>query len=101
MKSRMWARVNRMIAFHLVPRRRLLNDQLKSHPKKLPGVEKSDLTLPTKRIAYAFAVGLQLAQHVELNLRAIIHTLDYHGWIEQLPPEQDQPSQFKNGDEFI
>jgi hypothetical protein len=60
-----------------------------------------DSALPTKRIAYAFAVGLHLAQHVELNLRAIIYTLDYHGWIEELPPQQAQPSRFKDADEFI
>jgi hypothetical protein len=44
-----------------------------------------DFILPTKRIAYAFAVGLQVAQRLELNLRAIIYTLDYHGWIPDLP----------------
>ncbi|HWM26417.1 MAG TPA: hypothetical protein VNP98_16495 [Chthoniobacterales bacterium] len=64
-------------------------------------ISERDILLPTQRIAYPFAVGLHLAQHVELNLREIIYILDYHGWIEELPPREKQPSRFKNADEFI
>ncbi len=73
----------------------------KPHKRLAAQSGERDIVLPTKRIAYAFAVGLHLAQHVELNLRAIIYTLDYHGWIEELPPQQAQPSRFKDADEFI
>ena len=64
-------------------------------------ISERDISLPTERIAYPFAVGLHLAQHLELNLREIIYILDYHGWIEELPPQEMQPSRFKNADEFI
>lgn len=56
--------------------------------------------LPTKRIAYAFTVALHFAQHFELNMRAIIHTLDYHGWIEELPPRKKR-KRYKDASVFI
>jgi hypothetical protein len=57
--------------------------------------------VPTKPIAHAFTAALQLAQHLELNLRAIIHILDYHSWIAELPLREDQHRRFKDADAFI
>ena len=57
--------------------------------------------LPTNRVCYAFAVALNSAQYLEISLRAIIHTLDFHGWIEELPPIEEQPPRFKDANDFI
>lgn len=41
--------------------------------------------VPTRDICYAYAAAMHFAQAFEQNLRAFLYTMDYHGWIEEIP----------------
>ena len=57
--------------------------------------------LPTRDICYAYAAAMHFAQAFEQNLRAFLYTMDYHGWIEEIPLTDDQRKRFKDFDGFI
>ena len=46
--------------------------------------------LPSREVAYAYTVAMYLAQQFETNLRAFIHTVDYHAWIEFVLSEEQK-----------
>jgi len=41
--------------------------------------------LPTRDISYAYTVAMHFAQQLELDLRCILFTADYHGWLPDIP----------------
>lgn len=61
----------------------------------------SDHYLPTRDISYAYAAAMHFAQQLELDLRAILFTADYHGWLPDIPLTDDQRKRYKNSDTFI
>jgi hypothetical protein len=44
---------------------------------------------------------MHFAQAFEQNLRAFLFTMDYHGWIEEIPLTDEQRKRFKDFDGFI
>jgi hypothetical protein len=44
---------------------------------------------------------MHFAQAFEQNLRAFLYTMDYHGWIEEIPLTDEQRRRFKDFDGFI
>jgi hypothetical protein len=68
------------------------------------GMEKAvtaDHLLPSRELSYAYAVAMHFAQQLELDLRAILFTADYHGWIPEIPLTNEQRKRYKNHDIFI
>ncbi len=61
----------------------------------------SDRHLPSREISYAYTVAMHFAQQFELDLRAFIHTMDYHGWLPEVPLSDEQKKRFKDFDGFI
>jgi 2-oxoglutarate dehydrogenase complex dehydrogenase (E1) component-like enzyme len=59
--------------------------------------------MPTPDIACAYTSAMLFAQQLELNLRAILYTADYHGWGSEITSDMtpDQLKRFKNSDGFI
>jgi hypothetical protein len=68
------------------------------------GMEKAvtaDRLLPSRELSYAYAVAMHFAQQLELDLRAILFTADYHGWIPEIPLTDEQRKRYTNTDSFI
>ena len=61
----------------------------------------SEHYLPSREISYAYTVAMHFAQQLELDLRAILFTADYHGWIPEIPLTEEQRKRYKNSDTFI
>ena len=57
--------------------------------------------LPSKELAYHYTVAMHFGQQLELNLRALLYTADYHGWGADLELTPDQLKRFKETDSFI
>jgi hypothetical protein len=51
--------------------------------------------LPSREISYAYTVAMHFAQQLELDLRAILFTADYHGWIPDLPIFEGERQRFE------
>jgi hypothetical protein len=67
----------------------------------MPNKPLKERCLPTREICYAYAAAMHFAQAFEQNLRAFIYTMDYHGWIEEIPLTEDQRKRYKDFDGFI
>ena len=46
------------------------------------GNDYHDRKLPSHEVAYAYTVAMHFAQQFEINLRAFLHTAEYHAWID-------------------
>jgi hypothetical protein len=57
--------------------------------------------LPSQELAYHFTVAMHFGQQLELNLRAVLYTADYHGWGADLELTTQQIERFKKNDAFI
>jgi len=57
--------------------------------------------LPTRDISYAYTVAMHFAQQLELDLRCILFTADYHGWLPDIPLIDEQRKRYKSTDAFI
>ncbi len=57
--------------------------------------------LPSRELAYHYTVAMHFGQQLELNLRALLHTSDYHGWGTDLQLTEVQLRRFKDIDSFI
>jgi len=59
--------------------------------------------VPTPDIACVYTSAMLAAQQLELNLRAILYTADYHGWGSEITSDMtpDQRKRFNNSDAFI
>jgi hypothetical protein len=57
--------------------------------------------LPSREIAYHYAAAMHFAQRFERDLRSILWTADYHGWIDAIPLTADQVRRFKGFEGFI
>ena len=44
---------------------------------------------------------MQFAQEFEVNLRAFLYTMDYHGWGDEIPLTEKEKERFKTVDRFI
>lgn len=53
-------------------------------------------TLPPRELSYEYTVAMNFGQQLELNLRAILYTADYHGWGRELKLTERQLKQFKD-----
>jgi len=50
-----------------------------------------DHRLPSPGISHHYTVGMHFAQQLELNLRAILYTAEFHGFIDiPLAPEEKE-----------
>lgn len=58
-------------------------------------------TLPSRKICYAYAVAMHFAQHLEQNLRAILYTADYHGWIPEIGFTPEEKKRYKDSEDLI
>jgi hypothetical protein len=67
----------------------------------MPPVSEVQHFLPSREISYAYTVAMHFAQQLELDLRAILFTADYHGWIPDLPVSEEERQRSKNADQFI
>jgi hypothetical protein len=57
--------------------------------------------LPTREIAYHYAAAMHFAQRFERDLRRILWTAEYHGWIDAIPLTEDQVRRYKGFEGFI
>lgn len=64
-------------------------------------LKQPDRHLPSRDICYAYAVAMHFAQQFELNLRAILYSADYHGWIPNIELSKCEKKRFENSEEFI
>jgi hypothetical protein len=66
-------------------------------------VELEKECMPSPEIACSYTSAMLFAQQLELNLRAILYTADYHGWGAEISSDMtpDQLKRFKNSDGFI
>ena len=60
-----------------------------------------DHFLPSRDISYAYAVAMYFAQRFEIDLRAILYTADYHGWIPALELSEEDKKRFKDTEGFV
>jgi hypothetical protein len=62
----------------------------------------TDHRLPTRELAYDYMVAMHFAQLLELNLRAILYTAEYHAFIDiPLIPKQEERYKTLDGSLFI
>ena len=60
----------------------------------------ADHLLPSRELSYDYTVAMHFAQQLELNLRAILYTAEYHAFIDiPLTPEQEE--RYKTVEGFI
>jgi len=60
----------------------------------------ADHRLPSPELSHNYTVAMHFAQQLELNLRAILYTAEYHAFIDiPLTPEQEE--RYKTVDGFI
>ena len=71
------------------------------HPDTVSTTPENHRHLPTREIAYHYAAAMHFAQRFERDLRSILWTADYHGWIDEIPLTEEQPRRFKDFDGFI
>jgi hypothetical protein len=64
-------------------------------------IQTNPKVLPTREIAYHYAVAMHFAQQFERDLRAILWTADYHRWIEEIPLTHEQRRRFTDFEGFI
>jgi hypothetical protein len=57
--------------------------------------------LPTREIAYHYAVAMHFAQQFEHDLRAILWTADHHRWIDEIPLTHERRRRFADFEGFI
>jgi hypothetical protein len=57
--------------------------------------------LPSGLVSYAYTVAMHFSQQLELNLRAILYTTDYHGWGAGVEFDESQRKRFKDTETFI
>jgi hypothetical protein len=57
--------------------------------------------LPSREISHAYTVAMHFGQQLELNLRAILYTTDYHGWGDSIELNECQLKRFKDANELI
>lgn len=57
--------------------------------------------LPSREISYAYTVAMHFGQQLELDLRAILYTTDYHGWGSEVEFSEEELKRFKDTETFI
>jgi len=62
---------------------------------------KDDRLLPSRELAYHYTVAMHFGQQLELNLRAILYTADYHGWGNDIVLTPEQKRRFRETEGFI
>jgi hypothetical protein len=63
--------------------------------------QEKDHFLPSRDVSYAYTVAMLFAQQFEQNLRAILYTADYHGWISELKLTEEEKARYKNAEGLI
>jgi hypothetical protein len=56
--------------------------------------------LPSRKLSYDYTVAMYFAQQLELNLRAILYTAEYHAFID-IPLTPEQEDRYKTLEGFI
>ena len=57
--------------------------------------------LPSRDISYAYAVAMYFAQRFEIDLRAILYTADYHGWIPDIELSEADKKRFRDAESLV
>jgi hypothetical protein len=57
--------------------------------------------LPGRELCYNFAIAMYFGQQLEVNLRAILYAIDYHGWVAGIELDKAQTERFTDTETFI
>ena len=60
----------------------------------------ADHLLPSRELSYDYTVAMHFARQLELNLRAILYTAEYHAFID-IPLTPEQAERYKTVEGFI
>lgn len=71
----------------------------RSERQQIVNYRKEDV--PNQEIASYYTIAMHFGQQLELNLRAILYTADYHGWGDELSLTQEQRQRYRAKDGFI